>query len=271
MAVTTDVDIANLALAKLGQDAITTLTSGTRDATIVNRWFNQNREYCLTLYDWTCVSARTALERAGKVAVSSVTIATPPLVRISGHTFVSGDLVTFESINGTTQLNGGSYRVLAYTSLTVTLGDTEGVSVAGAAYTAYTSGGFGYHHPTDNWEWVYALPSGCLRVLDVLDEYWGTRDGYVWKRDNDKLYCSVEYAGVRYLNLNTDPTVYDEQLVEVMVSRLAWLCAAKITGDDTVRRELYQEWVATAGQARRDNAVGAQEWPAPEALWATRG
>jgi hypothetical protein len=271
MAVTADVDIANLALARLGQDAITTLTAGTRDSTIINRVYTQNRDYCLGLYNWVSVTRREPLVRAGKIAITGISAAAPPVVTCTGHLYVNGDLITIEDVSGMTEVNGGVFIVQSRTTTSISLYTTDLVAASGTLWTAYTSGGYVYHHATNDWAYVYDLPSLCLRVLEVVDEYWGRNTSYEWHREKNRIYCNLEYPAVRYLMRETDVTAYDSQLVEFLAARLAWLVAAKVTSDETVIRNAQVDWVTVSQQARIQNAKNSKSAKAPEALWTSRG
>jgi len=59
--------------------------------------------------------------------------------------------------------------------------------------------------------------------------------------------------------------------VEFMAARLAWLISPKITSDDSVLRNVYQDWVAVSFQAKIQNAKNRQGIPAPAALWTSKG
>lgn len=262
-----DYDIANLALARLGQGQITSLGQAGRDAEICNLFYSQNRDYCLGAADWVAVTARAHMVRSGKISITSATAAEPVVLTCTGHLFVTGDLVTVEDALGMTELNDGVFAVNAYTSTTITLYTTEGAKTSGTLYTAYTSQGYAYRHPGNDWEYVYDLPSGCLKVLGVLSEEFGESDAYIWKREKDILYCDVDYAAVKYLAQETDVAKFDEDLVELVAARLAWLICPRISNDQTLRGTLNQEWLGILGRAQMTNADGSQGDGPGEALW----
>src|SRR4030042_3821298 len=137
MSVSTAVDIANIALQRLGQPTITTLTESSRDAPICNQLYDQNRDYCLMLADWDCLLKRQTLARAGKVAISGAAAADPVEVTCATHTFIANELIHVESVAGMIQLNDLSYRVYSYTSTTITLYGLDGESIDGSGYTAW--------------------------------------------------------------------------------------------------------------------------------------
>ena len=264
---TNDYDIANLALARLGQGQITSLGQAGRDAEVCNLFYAQNRDYCLGASDWVAVTSKVHMARAGKVSISKATAAEPVVLTCTGHLFVTGDLVTVEDALGMTQLNDGVYVVNAYTSITIALYTTEGAKTSGTLYSAYTSQGFAYRHPGNDWGYIYDLPSGCLKVLGVLSEVLGESEEYTWKREKDLLYCDVDYAAVKYLAQQTDVSKFDEDLVELMAARLAWLVCPRISNDQTLRGTLNNEWMAILGRGQMTNAEGSQNDGIGESLW----
>jgi len=60
----------------------------------------------------------------------------PVSIEITGHGFVTGDLITFIDITGTIELNGNSYIITKTNANNFTLDDTDGDD-----FTAYTSDG----------------------------------------------------------------------------------------------------------------------------------
>jgi hypothetical protein len=262
-----DYDIANLALARLGQGQIVSLAQAGRDAEVCNLFYTQNRDYCLGLTDWVATTSKVHMIRAGKISISDITAAEPPVLTCTGHVFVTGDLITVEDALGMTEINDGIYVVDAYTSLTVTLHDTEGVDVVGTGWTAYTSSGYAYRHPGNNWEYIYDLPSGCLKVLGLMDENFGESDSYEWERQKDLIYCDVDYAAVKYLPKESTVTTYDNDLVELMAARLAWLICPRVSNDKSLKTTLNQEWLAIAGRGQMTNAEGSQNDERSEDLW----
>lgn len=268
MAVATAVDVANIALSRLGQGTISTLTESSRDASICNALYESNRDYCLMVADWDCLVHMLALDRAGKSAISGATQASPVSVTCATHTFVANELVTIEDVVGMTDINDGVFRVgSASTSVTIHLYDTDGTAVDGTGYTSYSSGGYVYRYQTANWSYVYDLPDGCLKVLKVLDEEGGEDDGYLWHKERTHLYCDVENAMVRYVKKETDPSKYEPDLLEVMVARLAWYISMRIHADEALRNAMYGEMQAALARARLTNADGANSAEEPDDLW----
>lgn len=267
MAVSANVDIANMALQMLGQPVIGSLTDSGRDATICNQLFNQNRNWCLMAADWVCIKNRRALARSGKYAISAITAADPPVVTCATHTMVVNELVTIEDAGGMTQINDGTYRVYAVTSVTITLYDTDGTSVDASAYTAYTTGGYVYRDAGADWAYVYDLPSDCLKPLAILDESFGVDESYTWVKERTHIFTDMENAGLLYAKLETDPTLYDETLVQLMASRLAWMISMRLHSDKQLRAEMRAEYNAAMMKAKLVDTSGSQDVGEAEELW----
>lgn len=262
------VDIANGALGRLGQPAITTLTASVRDAIVCNTYYQPNRDVCLAMVNWTVLTQKVHLTRAAKIAITGITQATPPVVTTtSTHTLVVGDLVTVESVGGAINLNGGMFVVQAYTSVTMTLYDTEGVAIPALGYPAYTSGGYAYRHPGNDWDYIYDLPSDCIRPITVMDDNFGESDTYKWTAERTWVYTDVQYAALKYLKKNTDPTSWDDDMVEMMEARLAWLIAPRVTQDQSVKASMLMEWQMAFARARINNTVKKAQVQPPSTLW----
>lgn len=264
--VSANVDIANLALSRLGEPIIATLTETSRDAIICNQLFAQNRDYCLMLADWDCLMQRATLTRSGKIAITDITAANPPHVQATGHIYIANELVTVESVSGMTQLNDNLYRVFAVGTNSLTLYNTNGTSLDASGYTAWTSGGYVYRG-AGNWAFVYDLPTDCVRVVAVMNELGELQPEYSWVKERNFIYTNIENAGVKYVKQMTDPTILDPDLVEVMSARLSWLVSMRIHADKTLRQSVYNEMNQAIQRARMTNSQGQGDDGAPERLW----
>jgi len=265
--VSTALDIANIALQRLGQPTISTLTEASRDAAICNELYSQNRDYCFMLFDWDCLTHRQVLSRSGKVAITGVTAVSPVEVGCATHTFTTYELVGIESVTGMTNLNGNTYRVYSYSSVVIILYNLDGSAVDATGYTAWVSGGYVYRDPTANWAYCYDLPTDCLKVIRILDSYGGQDDSYTWMKERSFIFTDVENALVKYIKKEEDASLYDSDLVEVIASRLAWYISMRIHSDESIRNMMYQDMNAAIGRAAITNAQGQYSPEPSEELW----
>lgn len=266
--VSAEVDLANMALQRLGQPVIATMTESSRDANIVNQLYDQNRDFCLGITNWDCLIKRQTLTRAGKITISAATAADPVHLTASGHTYIANELVTVEDAGGMTQLNNVIFRVFAAGTDTLTLYATDGTSINGVSYGAYTSGGSLYRYPGNDFSYAYDLPTDCERVLAVLDDTFGKDTSYRWVHQRTFLYTDMENAGAEYVKQETDPSLYESDLVEVIVARLAWFIGQRIHADKDIIARCYGEFQASAARAKLTNAQGSRDEGEPSALWA---
>ena len=90
---------------------------------------------------WTLTTP--TLTTSGDKTVSAVTRANPGVVTTSTtHGYTAGDFVTFTSIGGMTELNGGVFKVGTVGSTTTfNLQDSDGASLNTSGYTAFSAGG----------------------------------------------------------------------------------------------------------------------------------
>lgn len=245
--VANETEIVNLALIHLGNQKITSIDGTDTIAVLAEEVYDENRDYVLGLREWGCTIKRAHLVKASESSISGATAATPPVITCSGHPFADGQLVSLSGVVGMTELNTGIFLVDDSATDTFELQDMYGVDIVGSGYTAYTSGGTVFLSPGTEWDYAYDLPSDCIRPIEILDENWQsagvfTGDHYAYVQEGRVLYTNVEYASLKYIKKETDPTKYDSQLVEMMALRLAWILSNKITGiTQSVRQDLEKQ------------------------------
>lgn len=271
MSVTYAVDVANIALQRLGQPTISTLTESSRDAGICNQLYTPVRDWCMLLTEWNCLTNRRVLTRSGKTSITGATKADPVVVSCTGHAFVANELVFIEDVSGMTQLNENTYRVYSATTGTITLYDLDGTTTNGTSFSTWTSGGYVYRDSSPDWTYVYDLPSDCIKPLNILDDAGGELDGvgrhYKWHRERSFIFCDLEYAGLKYVKKETDPSVYTDDLIEVMAARMAWYISMRVHSDKTLRNEIYTEMQQSILKAKMLNASGGDDEGQAETLW----
>ena len=149
-------------------------------------------------YMVTAVDAETDEESTVEMHdfnVTAVTQANPAVVTAPGHNYVAGQVVTFDSVGGMTELNGNEYTVASPS------GDTFQLSgINSTAYGAYTSGG--------KVERVYrASAAATLSSSNYVEITWDAIPGA------SRYLVYREYAGTYgYLGSTTTERFRDEGL-----------------------------------------------------------
>jgi len=231
----TSVEIANLALAKIGSRAITSLTqSGSNEATAINTVYDDILDEVLAEHPWTFAQKRIALTNTcpddvsltiddtkyTPVTITGATAANPVVITATAHGLSDDDWVYISDVGGMTELNGEWFIVDDATTDTFSLNDTDGDDVDGSAYTAYTSGGQiqkGIEMPVMGTETVvvYDKPSDMIKIIGKSVE------NALVKVELDKIISDTASLKIVYTYRNTTVTEYFPKFVQALATRLA--------------------------------------------------
>jgi hypothetical protein len=151
------IKIANLALSKIGERAITSfIQEGSNQARVINEVWDDVLEEVLSEHPWSFAQKRIALSYSvpddvsrtiqeriyTPVVITGATAAEPVVITAADHGLEDGERIKILGVVGMTQLNGNFYRVDNKTDDTFELIDEETEEdIDGTGYTAYTSGG----------------------------------------------------------------------------------------------------------------------------------
>ena len=148
--------ISNIALAKIGSTAITSLTqTGSREAVAINNVYDDILKEVLSEHPWSFAQRRATLvavvaadvsrtideEVYTPLEITAATAASPVVITSAAHGLQNGDKLILQGVSGMTELNGNTYYVSAKTNDTISLTDVNETNIDGSAFTAYTSGG----------------------------------------------------------------------------------------------------------------------------------
>lgn len=218
------------------------------------------RDEMLRLHPWNCAEkiARLARLQAAKT-ITGATQANPVVITANAHGYSSGDEVLLDGLGGMVELNTRWFPV---TVLTV---NTFSIPESGLLHTAYTSGGTARKalpplRGVAEYDYRYSLPTDYVRGLELI----GSR--LPWKRVGAEVYTDEgPTAPFRYVYRVKDPNQFDDQLLSLLVARLAVDLAPRFDISSSKRQELRDEYERLARSARGTDAQegGADEAPAP--------
>lgn len=114
--------------------------------------------------------------------------------------------------------------------------------------------------------YMYQMPSGAERLLAVLDSD-GNPTTEDWFIERDQIYTDQETAMAKYIDLNTAVALYDEDFKWLVALHIAWRICLRITQNDKLRMEVYQEWGLAKRQAKAKNARSATSELTESTLW----
>jgi len=266
--VTTETQIANTALSLMGEGEIADIDGTDATATKLEEVYDQNRDFVLEAFPWPCAIKRLHLTLSGKTAVGGITNANPGVVTATAHPFSDGELVTFVDVDGMSNINGNIFKVKNKATDTFELYDVENEKVDTTLYGTYAAAAdFVYRYATPDWDYMYDLPSDCLKPLKILDANFSENDIYTWIREGSFIYCNIEFAALKFIKKETTVTAYTSDLIEAIAYRLAWLTCIGITGSGTLRQWLETRYNDLIKRARGSGAAGGDSQDQGEALW----
>jgi hypothetical protein len=79
----------------------------------------------------------------------------------------------------------------------------------------------------DDWDYVYQLPSDCLRVLNIEGDY-------QFAIYSNKLYTNTDDVRILYVSRETDPNRFSAGFIKALAARLAADLAFGITQNATI-------------------------------------
>jgi hypothetical protein len=249
-----DYDIANLALTRLGATPITSLDDGSRNATVINGIYSMLRDEVLRAHPWKFATRRVTLgeHAANELTITDITAADPGVVTYTGTDPEDGDEYLIDDVIGMTEVNENIYVVsnVDSDSNTFELLDTDTTS-----YTAYDSAGTAVEQipHTADFEYVYDLPSDCLRVFAINDNW-----DALFEIDPVGIMTNENPCEIIYCRQVTDVTKYDPTFVDAFAWRLAMESCIAITGSMKKAELAAKMFYATMAKAQLFDASEKQ-------------
>jgi uncharacterized protein YqgV (UPF0045/DUF77 family) len=108
--------------------------------------------------------------------------------------------------------------------------------------------------PLWGYDYQYALPSDCLKVLELEEHNDDTTVEY--SIEGRMLLTNAETCTILYVSRVTDPNEMDAMLRDVISSKMAADMAYNLTGNATLVETAYKLYMVAMRQAR---SVDAQE------------
>jgi hypothetical protein len=111
--------------------------------------------------------------------------------------------------------------------------------------------------PPFGWAFQYALPTDCLRILEMNSYDLAQRPG-TWEIEGRYLVTNDTSARVRYIRRITDCNLFDSLFVEALALRVASKIAMPLNGSMGMAESLLGQYEKlTGGRARRTDAFEA--------------
>lgn len=256
MGATNDYDIVNLALMKIGQKKISSLTdTGDPTAVKANVVYGPLRKKLLMEHPWPFALKRAILGHVvdSEKTITAATQASPVVITAAAHGFSNGNIVAIYSVAGMIELNGRTYTVANKTTDTFELSGVDGTG-----YTAYSSGGkvgkvtvVGQEYPYD---YRYQMPSDYLRPIELNGEDVSELN-YSLEATSGSLELLTDEgtAYIKYIASITDTTKFDDIFVHLfsllIASELAYTISQSKTMADGLAKLYETEFARAKGLA----------------------
>jgi len=106
--------------------------------------------------------------------------------------------------------------------------------------------------PDFEYAYSYPLPADFLRMISVYEDNNTGKDisRYTYYLEGKKLLSDENAMEIRYIKKVTDASMFDPLFVEVFVLKLAMKLIMPLSGDKTMRRELWEELQALTATVR---------------------
>jgi hypothetical protein len=232
---TTQVDICNLALRRLGATTISSISESTKNAEHCNVFWGYALDEVSVDYQWNFTKKQVTLNYTSgfliyattdEKTITGISAANPAVVTCTSHGFVDDNTVYIDDVAGMTEVNDTVYEITA-----VAGGNSFQLNgINSTDWTAYTSGGSCYRkepNPKYSGGYTYDLPSDCLKALHLYPD--STEYEIVGMGANRRLLTTQTDAILVYNMLEETPTNMLTRFVNVLAWRLAAELAIPLT------------------------------------------
>jgi hypothetical protein len=248
----TEAEIANLAIDLIGGKPLTALSDNTAQAIACNRWFDQARDEALRSHPWNFARKRSR-HTLTWTALSGVALAgdgsadNEIRVTATGHGLVTDDRIHLQDVEGVPGANATWF---------ITKIDNNTFDLQESTFTgAHTSGtGEWIKAPQFRWDYIYTLPSDCLRVLRVNGEDGQENDSDPFEIEGTKLLTDADEVQLRYVFREETTTNWTADFINAFALLLASYIANSLTGTGSGKsgalRQQYEALIAPMAKSR---------------------
>lgn len=266
----TKTSLCNLAYEHLGGAApfITDIaTDTTKHGKLFQECIENSRKAVLRSHPWNFAIARAKLEL--KAITNAVSNGGPNLIRLTAtaHGRTTGDYVTVEQVQGTTEANG---------QWTVTVIDANTLDLVGSTFTnTYVSGGLVGLSAIWEYRFKHVLPSNFVRLVSILDDPEHEVEGAFIVSNDTTLY--IKYVYDPFPTTTADYSSADPQFFQALALHIAWASCYALTQSNKLKAEIWEYFTNLIARARHVDSTEssrkqftADEWDLAHAGYAAR-
>lgn len=246
----TDQDICNRALGRLGEERILSLSENTPAGRACYLHYQPTVDEVLRSHRWNFAQARVVL------APGTVTSLTAPTTLSATVLTTALGLIVGQSVTGT--------GILADTVITaVTPGVSFYMSNPASVVKSSNALTFGVYHegvfqPAFGWTYAYVLPADFIRALEINDSDEDTAGA--WTIEGLRLLTNADQVNLVYVKRSNNVAQWDTLFQEALVLKLASKLATTLRGSAAQVPDLLAEYERMIGPlARRVDANEGRE------------
>jgi hypothetical protein len=227
---TSQVDICNLALRRLGATTITTISESTKNAEHCTVFWNFVLDEVSNDYQWNFTKKTVTLDYTvgfgvystdDEKTITGITAANPAVVSCASHGFSTGNTVYIEDVVGMTEANSRVYPIAE-----VAGGNSfQLVGFDSTKWTAYASAGTCYRKESDpkySSGYTYDLPADCLKALHLSGE---STNYEIFGNGVNRRLLTTTKAAILVYNMLEETT---DSMLTRFVNAMAWRLAAEL-------------------------------------------
>ena len=198
---------------------------------------------------WTAGTSGVTADLYSVVIYTTAAVTGACIITGKGTILSSTNFVTWTSRSIPSGYSDNELRGMAYSISNLYFCFGEGIILQTRAIaTAWTSISF---TPAVGYDYHYILPNDLLKMLSVNTDGSETPDlSMDWRIEGEYFYTDEESAYIEYLAKITDTTRWSIHLIEAVITRVAMEVCYEITGSNTLKRELWQEYGQAIKEAR---------------------
>jgi hypothetical protein len=260
MAITTELDVANRALVRLGAKVITSLSEDTDRARVCLAEIAEARKEVLRAYPWNCARKRARLNGYPQAqltpAAGALTVGTTDVVFTADAAVFLAGRDEGERIVG----NGGTARITSVTDTTHAVGtidtafaDTSTIAIEGWRIA-----------PSWGWDFRFPKPTGYIRLAYMEGTTVRGRGTPVWSwwRDLNSIEEPVKIEGdflvsdqggivnIAFTYDQTDLTKWDSLAISAYTALLAFRITYAVTGSLQAAKTQHDAYLEILAAAR---------------------
>lgn len=256
--ITTEVELCNMALARVGHKKITALTDDNKAARQCNLHYSNERDNMMAAYPWPFAIKRDRLTAAGIINASAITITitgntapTADTIVDSSSTFITsgfenGDRVTIVGSDS----NNNTYDVDTVIAGTLTL-DPQ-MAATSETLTNDTDLKL-FAAPAFKYAYKYAVPTDILTPLSV-NQLSSPSKLPTWEHEGAFIITNEKDANDQidfyYTKRITDVALFSSDFVRVLYLKIASQLAIVLANSNTLWEAIILELVAAKKEAK---------------------